>query len=183
MVLDKTDQELMGDFQQGDDLAFVMLYNRHKRNLVFFCSRVLQDHDAAEDIAQQAFLKVYLQRSKLHADGNFTSFLFTVARNLCLNRLRDQKKNIRIAEEICSANEFVINENTTAIENNEILSRALAQLNADYRELVLLRDYEGFSYREISEITRLSESAIKAKLFKARLKLRDMLLPILKDGA
>lgn len=91
-VLDKTDQELMGDFQQGDDLACVILYNRHQRNLVFFCSRVLQDHDAAEDIAQEAFLKVYLQRSKLHADGNFKSFLFTVARNLGLNRWRDQKK-------------------------------------------------------------------------------------------
>jgi len=181
--LDKTDQDLVNDFREGDDLAFVVLYNRHKRNLVFFCFKMVQDQNTAEDIAQEAFLKVYLKRTKLQRDGNFKSFIFTIARNLCLNHLRNHKNNVVLDTETVLKNElFVEDPFHKNIDKNDILTRALAQMSVNYRELLILREYEGFSYGEIAVLTNLSESAVKSKLFKARKKLREIIIPFIKEG-
>lgn len=178
--MSRTDQELIGDFQAGDDLAFVVIYNRYKHDLVFFCYKMLQDQTVAQDIAQETFLKVYLKRDSLHCNENFKSYLFTIARNLCLNQLRNRKNTVNIDDDKPLLNYLIAeDQNSKAIEKNDILNRALFSLSNDYREMVLLRDYEGFSYQEIAAVTHASVSAVKSKLFKARQKLREILLPML----
>ncbi|MDX1420008.1 MAG: sigma-70 family RNA polymerase sigma factor, partial [Rubricoccaceae bacterium] len=82
------DHALIEAFQRGDEFAFVALYNRHKGAVYAFCAKMLLDREAAEDVMQEAFVRVYENRQRLLSTGSFKAYLFTIARNQCLNTLR-----------------------------------------------------------------------------------------------
>ena len=170
------DRSLIQAFQSGDDFAFVSIYNRHRSAVYTFCLKMLLDRDGAQDVMQETFLRVYENRTRLLNAGSFRAWLFTIARNQCLNTLRRDRRNVPLDPE----DESVLalpEASLSRMEANEEIDRVnefLVRLKDEYREVLILREYQNLSYEEIAAITRSTVSAVKSRLFKARRKLAAM---------
>ena len=177
------DKELIEAFQAGDEFAFVSLYNRYKSAVYVFCVKMLGNREMAQDVLQETFLRIYENRDRLLNTGSFKAWLFTIARNQCLNQLRRVNRQIPLDEEKQAA----VNVAETPVqsmeksERIEMVNHSLSRLKPDYREVVVLREYQNLSYEEIAAVTRTTVSSVKSKLFKARRKLADMMDPIVKE--
>lgn len=168
---------LIESFRSGDEFAFVSLYNRYKGPVYAFCYKMLLDSDAAQDVMQETFLRVYENRDRLMKSGAFKSWVFTIARNQCLNWLRKSGRHVAISEEgheLPPASETPF----TRMEKSEqirFVTRFLESLRPEYREVLILREYQNLSYEEIAAVTRSTLSAVKSRLFKARRKLAELM--------
>jgi RNA polymerase sigma-70 factor (ECF subfamily) len=119
------------------------------------------------------FLKFYERLNTIDQISSLSSLLFKIARNKCLNYLRDKKEKVKIEEtEIIS--EDNLEQKIDLNENTKRLQRILNLLDEDYREILILREWNDLSYNEIAEITGLTVPAVKSKLFKARKKLVEI---------
>jgi RNA polymerase sigma-70 factor, ECF subfamily len=174
----RTDADLARAFQDGDDRAFSILYDRYKRHLYVFALKMLSETDAASDLVQDVFLRVYERRQQLHQPESFRSWLFAIGRNRCLSQLRQNRGRVPMDEapEEALATEAPA-DGAEAEEELGLVRRALAGLKVEYREVLVLREYQDLSYREIAEITESTESAVKSKIFKARRALHESLKP------
>src|SRR3954462_9149495 len=92
-----SDEELMTLFKGGDEKAFVVLYNRYKRRVYAYCARMVNSKERADDLFQEVFVRVARKRHRFEA-GSFSAWLFAIARNLCLNALRDTVVHVDIAD-------------------------------------------------------------------------------------
>lgn len=180
-----SEKDLIQAFQEGDEFAFVSLYNRYKDAVYGFCLKMVQDEALAQDLMQETFLRVYENRERLMKAGSFKSWMFTIARNQCLNRLRRRKREVPLEKE--RGEEPVVPKGKTPVarleksEQIDLVDRCLQQLKPSYREVIILREYQGLSYKEIAAVTRSTLSAIKSRLFKARRKLATFLEPMLEE--
>lgn len=177
------DKALIEAFQAGDEFAFVSLYNRYKGPVYAFCVKMLLDRAPAQDVMQETFLRVYENRDRLHSTSSFKSWLFTIARNQCLNQLRRSNRQVPLGEGEDTPEVFFDTPvfNLEKSERIELVSHFLAQLKPDYREVLILREYHNLSYEEIAAITRSTLSAVKSRLFKARRRLADFLEPLMRN--
>ncbi|GAB5519239.1 MAG: RNA polymerase sigma factor [Rhodothermales bacterium] len=169
------DRNLIEAFRTGDEFAFVSLYNRYKEPVYAFCLKMLLSQDAAKDAMQDTFLRVYENRNRLLNSSSFRAWLFTIARNQCLNLMRREHRKVGLPEHDSGRPELRAPEvSTAALEKSEqvaMVNHYLAQLKPDYREIIILREYQNLSYEEIAAITKTTLSAVKSRLFKARRKL------------
>lgn len=165
-------------FRAGDDLAFVSIYNYHKMGIYSFCLKMLTDRDLALDVMQDTFMRVYENRDRLLNTAAFKSWLYTIARNQCLNRLRNRQREIPLAAAIerHSDHETPVSRMEKK-ERIELVNRFLGTLSPSYREVIILREYQNLSYEEIAAVTRSTLSAVKSRLFKARRKLARAMQP------
>ena len=181
------EKDLIEAFQAGDEFAFVSLYNRYKAPVYAFCLKMLLSRDAAQDVMQDTFLRVYENRDRLLNTGSFKAWLFTIARNQCLNQLRRGTRKVSLGEEQQARVRVPLAEMPGAhLEKSEqvaLINHCLARLKPDYREVLVLREYQNLSYEEIAAITRSTVSAVKSRLFKARRKLAFFLEPVLEREA
>ena len=171
------DYSLIQSFQEGDEFAFIGLYNRFKNPVFAFCLKMLGDREQAEDVMQETFLRVYENRERLMKTSSFKSWLFTIARNQCLNTIRKSGRTVAMYP---SAKNTLVSPDTPIShmeksEQVEYVTGLLARLKPDYREVIILREYQNLSYQEIAAATRSSLSAVKSRLFKARRKLEQMM--------
>jgi RNA polymerase sigma-70 factor, ECF subfamily len=176
----RTDAEMAAAFREGDDHAFSLLYERHKRALFAFALRMLGETDAARDVVQDVFLRVFERRRQLNNPESFRSWLFAIGRNHCVSRLRESRKQTPLDD--VPEETMAIAGDAGALEAEEdvrMIRLALARLKIEYREVLILREYQDLSYREIAEITESTESAVKSKLFKARRALHEAYKPAL----
>ena len=175
-TLNNGDRALIEAFQTGDEFAFVSLYNRYKDAVYAFCVKMLLNKELAQDVMQDTFLRVYENRERLLKTDSFKAWLFTIARNQCLNQLRRNNWQIPLDPEMALPSHLMGAKNTPALdleksEKIELVNRFLAELKADYREVIILREYQNMTYEEIAAVTRSTLSAVKSRLFKARKKL------------
>ena len=170
----QSDNTLIEAFQRGDEFAFAALYNRYKGPVYAFCAKMLLDRAVAQDVMQETFVRVYEHRQRLLKAGSFKSWLFTIARNQCLNTLRRSNRHTAFDE---TASNMVAADNETPFgrlmkaEQVELVNRFLNELSPEYREVLVLREYQNLSYDEIAAVTRNTVSSVKSRLFKARRKL------------
>lgn len=139
-----------------------------------FALKDLNDTDMANDIVQESFTRLWENRSHLIKE-KVKSYLFTIAYNLIMDHFRAKNK-LSIIEEVEDKRQTPSNEGYTDL--NEILEEAFFQLPPVQRSVVLLRDYEGYDYREISEITGLSETQVKVYIYRGRKQLKKYLVRI-----
>jgi len=175
------DEVLVKEFLQGNEFAFVNLYNRYKRPLYLFCLKMLGDVDSAKDIVQNVFLKVFERREQLHHHEKFKPWLFTIARNDCFTQLKQSQRMTNFSDEDQTNQERIAVINYERTEQSEIVNKAIAALKPNYREVIIMREYNNLSYQEIAGILQLSESAVKSLLFKARQTLSKILTPIISE--
>lgn len=149
--------------------AFIDTFRQYKNSIYLYALKMLGDKDGAGDVSQEVFLRLYTRQTENQAIGDVKSWLFVVARNLCLNHIRDHKRT-------SSLDAITVNAGTaTGAEEEQLklLRRALLSLEPKYRETLILKEYQGFSYSEIAEITGTTIPAIRSLLYKARLQLKD----------
>ncbi len=128
---------------------------------------MLIDSDAAEDATQDTFIKMYQNISSLHKTDAFLPWLFQIARNEVLMYIRRNKRNGTQNDETVwdETTPYVI---AVSTETTELVQKTLQNLKSEYREVIILREYEQLSYKQIAEITGDTESSVKSRLFKAR---------------
>ena len=173
-----SDRALIEAFQGGDEFAFVALYNRYKGPVYAFCAKMLLDRAAAQDVMQEAFVRVYENRQRLLNAGSFKAYLFTIARNQCLNTLRRAGRHTGLPDDAAPLTDTETPfAHLLKAEQIDLVNRFLAELSPEYREVLVLREYQNLSYDEIAAVTRNTVSSVKSRLFKARRKLGEFLRP------
>ncbi|RFM29874.1 RNA polymerase sigma factor [Deminuibacter soli] len=145
--------------------------NLYADNVFRFIVKNLRHEEDARDIVQSAFEKLWRNRDSVET-GKQKAYLFTVAYNQMIDHLRKNKR-IQLKDEFREEAKIQSQPNTQA---RKILQEALKRLNETQRSLVMLKDYEGYSYEEIGKIMSLSESQVKVYLHRARLTLKNYLV-------
>jgi len=159
-------------FAQGQEDAFVQLYQRHRDRIVAFARRMLGDQAQAEEAAQDVFLKLYRARAGYEPRSRFSTFLYRIATNHCLNmQARVERKLVRRDHEVEDEPAPRSEGQHHALEQarlRDVLAAALDKLPDRQRAALLLVHYEGLSYREAAESIDVSEAAIKSLIHRAR---------------
>ena len=184
------DRVLVRAFQTGDRTAFDALVLKHKDKLFNLCYWFLSDRQEANDSAQDTFIKVYRSLKKFRFESAFSTWLYRIAANTCKNRLksseyRHKKKMVWLENpgklEHGQYSTEIRDETPSPMvelekkERMMLIQKAIASLPTDQSTVVVLRDIEGLSYEEVSNITGLNFGTVKSRLSRARQKLRKKL--------
>jgi RNA polymerase sigma-70 factor (ECF subfamily) len=175
--------------------CYAGLVDKYKQPVMNFIYRSLRDETEAEDLAQNVFLQVYKSRSRYKQTAKFSTWLFTIARNLCLNEIRRRSRHpAESLEETHAENEdqpqrqyedktvFLPPENVLHGELAGKIEEALAELPENQRTAILLCRQEELSYEEIAEVLNCSLSATKSLIHRGRETLKEKLKPYLRTG-
>lgn len=149
----------VGEYNQAVDV--------YADNLYRFIIKNLKDAVMAEDIIQDTFEKLWIKLEDVSA-LKVKSYLFTSAYHTMIDYIRKEKRN----RPLDPASPYEASESNHYSDLGEVLERAVQNLPADQKAVVMLRDYEGYTYREISEITGLNESQVKVYIYRARVFLK-----------
>ena len=189
------DAALMLRVKRGDRAAFAELVEKYKQPTINFVFRTLRDETESEDVAQNVFLQVWKSRDRYERTAKFSTWLFTIARNLCLNELRRRSRHpAESIEESHSDNEdlpsrqyedkkiLLPTDNALHGELAKKIEEALAELPENQRTAILLCRRDEVSYEEIAEILGCSLSATKSIIHRGRETLKEKLKPYLQTG-
>ena len=174
---ERTDSELFLEAQKGDAASFNEIFHRYEKKVYVYCLRVLNDQELAHDAFQEAFMRLYQHRDRY--DGRtFMAWFFTIVRNVCLNMRRNRKQTVPF--ETSRAN--LSHDRMPDVALHQEVASALAKLPEDYREAIVLYEYEGYAYKEIAEITGASIATVKIRIYRARKMLRSLLFRVVHDN-
>ena len=171
-----SDDQLVESLRRGNADAFEELYRRYKRHIFTFCLKLTGDRPLAEDATHDAFLKMYHNVGTLTDTSVFRSWLFTIASNEVFKMLRKHHRNGTADADSVWTDETPLTLAQTN-ETKEIVTTCIDSLKVEYREVLLLREYEQHTYAEIAAITGNTESSVKSRLFKTRKALVEKLKP------
>lgn len=181
----------MEQVARGDDEAFRCLVEKHQHAVVGTISKMTNHSPDSEDIAQQVFVRLWKSAKRYQPTAKFTTFLFTITRNLVFNatRQKSRRKEHSLEEQEGEWHRSVADGTTSSrpdqslanVEFREVVDQAIAALPEKQRLAVILRRYEQMPYEEIATTLDLSVSALKSQLFRARATLRESLADYLKD--
>lgn len=183
-VAAEQDIALMERVKNGDTEAFRLLIETHQLRVVGTAAKMLGDDTDAEDIAQQVFIRVWNSASRYKPSAKFTTWLFTITRNLVFNELRRRKRHPAMpmerrddGQEIQIADSDGLSPAATMLDGElqAAIQQAIDALPETQRMAVVLRRYEELSYEEIADVLKLSVPAVKSILFRARADLRERL--------
>ena len=173
------DKELVGRVKKGEVSAFAILVEKYEREIFEYSYFLIGDREEALDMTQETFLKAYTNIKTLRREEDFKFWLRRIARNLCFKRIKKMRREKELMEkqreETLSLDSYVIKK-----EREERVKRALNKLPEKMREIIILRDIEGLSYKEIKEILNIPMSLVKVRIFRARNLLKRILEE--KDG-
>ena len=165
------DQELMRIVQAGDFSPATEIYDRYSSRIYNFAYRFLKNSEAAEDAAQEVFVKMLKHANQFHGDAKLSTWLFSITANWCRDYLRKSDNKAKEAEEVLiqipAPAELAPDRNLERRQNEERIQRALGALTPEQREAILLSRYQGLSYAEIAQIAGCSEGAVKTRVFRA----------------
>jgi RNA polymerase sigma-70 factor (ECF subfamily) len=183
-----TDAEVMLRVKAGDQSAFDYLVQKYRRPLVSFMYRMARNTAAAEDLAQEVFLRVYRSRQTYEASAKFTTWLYRIATNLAVNHARDTRHErpevtvsldepdeetgttLDVADGTISAEEALVRRERMAAIRSKVEALPERQKLA-----VIMHKYQQMDYKQIADVLKLSESATKSLLFRAYQTLREQL--------
>ena len=189
------DAALMLRVKRGDLAAFAELVEKYKQPLFNFIFRTLRDEAESEDVAQTVFLQVYKSRARYQRTAKFSTWLFTIARNLCLNEIRRRSRHPAESLEESHAEHddqpqrqyedkkvFLPTETALHGELARKIEEALAELPENQRTAILLCRQDELSYEEIAEVLDCSLSATKSLIHRGRETLKEKLKAYLQSG-
>jgi RNA polymerase sigma-70 factor (ECF subfamily) len=185
-----SDEILIEKFQNGDNYAFDQLVRRYKDPLLNFVFRFVGDLIEAEDIVQDTFFRVYKNKHYYKNVAKFSTWIYTIAGNLAKTELRRRKRRkiFSIHRDTKDEKEWDLPDIETNPEREvntlvteKIIQNAINSLPGKFREVVVLRDIEGFSYEEISDIIKVPLGTVKSRVNRARLRLQEDLSFLVED--
>ncbi len=181
-----TDEILVSRYQGGDTRAFEILLGRHERPIFNYLLRYVGNRATAEELLQETFLRVIKNIKKYKQTAKFTTWLYTIARNLTIDHSRRQKhrrhrsldapvggsEGNQVLQDRVAASELTPDRNAAAKRIKERVDTAIQTLSEEQREVFLLREFQGLSFRAIADIVGTSENTIKSRMRYALEKLR-----------
>ena len=186
---DESDEQLMLNAGQGDRNAFDELVRRYSSRMVNVAYQVLGDRELAEDVAQETFLRAYKSAARYRQISKFSTWLYTIALNLCRNELRRRKFKTYSLEGMAERDEEskvrvdIPDEKTQPdldMERKEagtLVRQAVEKLPEKFKTPLVLRDIQELTYEEISEILDLPEGTVKSRINRGRLRVKEILRP------
>ena len=186
------DAALVRAIQAGDMAAFDQMVVKHKDKLFNMVYWLLGDYQEANDCSQEIFIKVFKSIKKFRSESSFSTWLYRIAINTCKNRLKSsayrwKKKTVPLENPESSKGgnlSYKIQNNSPSpaneLEKKErlmMIQKAINALPQEQNRVIVLRDIQGLSYQEISDITGLNLGTVKSRLARARLELRKNLAP------
>ena len=186
-----SDEELILEFQKNNtEAAFNILVQRYKNPLTNFVFRFLGDYTACADVVQETMIKVYRYKDSYSSVAKFSTWVYTIAGNLARTEYKRQRRR-----NIFSINDYAEKHQTYDLPDessrpdvitdsgikDEIIQKALLKVKETYREAVILRDIQGLSYDEISEILGVNEGTVKSRINRGRAQLQELLKGIYKE--
>ena len=186
---DTSDADVMLRVKAGDQSAFDYLVQKYRRPLVSFMYRMARNSAAAEDLAQEVFLRVYRSRASYEASAKFTTWLYRIATNLAVNHARDtrhERPEVSVSldetSDDSSATTLQLPDGSLTAEQLMVLRERLQAIRSKVEALpeqqrlaVIMHKYQQMDYKQIAEVLKKSESATKSLLFRAYETLRDQL--------
>ena len=177
-----TDERLIKQFQEGDRHAFDELVKRYKDRLHNFVYRYMNNQTLAEDVVQETMIKLYTHKHYYKPIAKFSTWIYTIAKNLALTELRKNKRK-RTESMWNNRGELIdIKSNEESLENkvqNELaveeLNKCLDEIPENFRIAVVLRDFQELSYEEISKILEIPIGTIKSRINRGRIQLAEKL--------
>jgi RNA polymerase sigma-70 factor (ECF subfamily) len=171
------DTEIFNQFLAGSDAAFRKLYDTFERPLYLYVVRLVGSSTDAEDVFQEIWTRMYRLRGEKKEVKRFSGLLFTVARNLSINLIRDRKvlPDTSIDDMSFDAESMLRTMDVEVADIRDMIERALLQLPIAQREAFILREYNGYSYQEIAEIMGTPMVTAKTRAWRGREALRKMI--------
>lgn len=182
-----TEQELVQAAQQGDQGAFSQLVEQNQGKIYSLCYRMTGNSEDAADLTQEAFLNAWRGLSKFGGQSSFSTWLYRLASNACIDFLRREKRRSALSMTLESKDEddhqadlpderWSPERELERKESRQALQAGLAALSPEHREVLLLRETEGLSYQEIARCLGLEDGTVKSRIARARMSLREFLL-------
>jgi len=179
-----SDEDVMEQLQNGVIPAFDIIVHRFKDRLHNFLYRYTHNHEDCEDLVQETFLRVYKSRQSYKRIAKLSTWIYTIALNLAktMYKKKQRMKTFSIHEDESNPDDRAFDiEDTSILQDEKLhlknsmeeLEKALAELNDDFREAIVLRDIQQLSYEEISEITDTPMGTVKSRINRARQQLQE----------
>ena len=171
-----------GTISKNKTKEFDVLVKDNMKRAYFSALGFLGSHDAAMDVSQEAFIRAYRNFNKYDTKRNFFTWYYKILRNLCLNFIRDnksRKEEIFLEHKTYEDSSNNPEQNLEEKEKLEMLHVAINQLETEDREIIILREFEGYSYEQISEMLNLPAGTVMSRLFYARKKLAEKMKRIM----
>lgn len=188
-ILSVSDEDLMARAALDDDKAFTELVRRYQTRVMHLVSRLLNDREVSDDIAQEVFVRVHLHRRNYRTGSKFSTWLFTIAANLAKNEIRRRKRRRNwtsldeMQETLKDASLQFADPRAnkeTDLEREQlsgVVGQAIAGLPDRYRIALVLRDIEGLAYEEIGLALKIPGGTVRSRINRARLMLKRKLEP------
>ncbi len=175
---ENSDEELMERFRDGDTMAFEILLSRHERAIFNFIYRMIRDREKAQDLLQETFLRVIKNKQRYIPKARFTTWLYTIARNQCIDAFRKAKHRRHASLDQPyrgepggrSLMDKLPGKSEDALQRKEAqeitlrIEEALTHLSSEQREVFVMRQFRNLRFREIAEIVGVSENTIKSRM-------------------
>ena len=182
-----SDEQLFQLFQNGDNKAFDQLVIKYKDRLNSFLYRIVNDLDLAEDLAQDTFVKVVINKDSYKELFKFSTWMYTIAKRLAFTELRKKKrrKTDSISEinetrgsipiEFSDSDSDKIEDEIMNVDKRIKIEKALSEISIDFRIIIVLRDIQELSYEHVSKILEVPIGTVKSRIARARQKLAQLL--------
>lgn len=193
LITDYDDHALLAATKAGDERAFEEIVRRYRNQITNYVNRMISDYDRAVDLAQETFVRVYMNVNRYQATFSFSTYIYRIAHNLAITELRQRKRrrlfplptffpekdSEEIEVDLPDAADVPADEVMISEERRQAVTRAIASLPEKYRAPLVLCDLEEKSYEEISSILDLPTGTVKSRINRARGLLREKLKDLL----
>ncbi len=189
--MDDTDDALLQAAKGGDSAALDALLERYQNQVYRFGMRMCRDPEDAKDVLQETLIATARGVRDFRGASSISTWLYSIARSFCIKKRRRSKfapepersLNTEVGEQVSAIADSAMQPEEAAAgrQIQEALERAIGSLEPMYREVLVLRDVEGLSAKEVSEILEISVQAVKSRLHRARIAVRNDMLPLLQD--
>lgn len=187
-----SDEDLILEFQQNNNIAaYEILVKRYKNPLVNYVFRFLGDYELCLDIVQETMIKVYRYKDSYSSIAKFSTWIYTIAGNLARTEYQRRKRKKHFSINAFGENKdedyeipdesYMPDQITDSGIKDKIIQDALTKVSESYREVVILRDIQGLSYEEISDITGIAIGTVKSRINRGRAQLQELLKDIYND--
>ena len=190
------DTEIVSLCKGGNTDAFEVLVNKYQKKMLNIVYRMVGDYEEACEIVQDAFVSAYKNMKFFREESRFSTWLYTIVVNLSKNRLKQlrvkvHREELTLDNPIDSDNRHIkrnavsdepsVLEKIEKRETQEVVQKCINSLDYEFREVIVLRDIQGFSYDELSDMLKMKEGTVKSRLFRAREALKNCLKKALGD--
>ncbi len=162
---------LIQEIAKGDEEALKKLIRLYKNRVFLYTYGILRDYEDSEEATAEVFFQVWRSAKKFKGRSRVSTWIFGIARNVCMNLLRKRKRRFQTLEIM---ERDAVYEEVDLDENIEILRQAIDQLPPAHREVIHLAFYEELPYSEIAQILKVPENTVKTRVFYAKKKLREI---------